>query len=137
MNVQKWLERGQKLSEEISELLEAKNNAVDLATSVTSSRGGERVVMSKANYNEQRFLKVAELSEMIDKKVNLLMDLKRDIITAIYKVEDIRLRTLLIARYINFKTWDEIAKNMHYSDKWVRTRLHRGALEAVEESVGF
>ena len=40
-------------------------------------------------------------------------------------------RTLLIARYINCKTWEQIADEMGYDLRWIY-RLHGKALKAIE-----
>lgn len=43
-------------------------------------------------------------------------------------------RTLLFERYINGKTWEQIAADMHYSYRGV-TKMHGKALQAVKECI--
>ena len=43
-------------------------------------------------------------------------------------------RTLLYERYINGKTWEQIAVDMHYSYRGV-TKMHGKALQAVKECI--
>lgn len=43
-------------------------------------------------------------------------------------------RTLLFERYINGKTWEQIAVDMHYSYRGV-TKMHGKALQAVKECI--
>ena len=128
MDLQKWLERGKYISAEIIELREAKRFAMAAATSKTQKWG-----TANAPCGAKAFTRVAELSMKIDEKIVKLTEIQLEIISAIYKVEDIGCRTLLLARYINLKSWGEIAKELSYSDKWVRNTLHPRALKALEE----
>ena len=43
-------------------------------------------------------------------------------------------RTLLFERYINGKTWEQVAVDMHYSYRGV-TKMHGRALQAVKECI--
>jgi len=40
--------------------------------------------------------------------------------------------TLLYERYINLKSWEQVAEAIDRSDKWCRTRLHSNALQIVK-----
>lgn len=50
--------------------------------------------------------------------------------SALAGVEDITLRQLLELRYMDGKTWDEVAELLKYDTRWVM-RLHRKALSAL------
>lgn len=63
-----------------------------------------------------------KIQELI-KKRNVLMQMIDDII-------EVRLRTLLIERYVNQRSWGEIAKFMKYSEAYTRKELHEIALES-------
>jgi len=39
---------------------------------------------------------------------------------------------LLYERYINLKSWEQVAEAIDRSDKWCRTRLHSNALQIVK-----
>ena len=134
MDVQKWLERGLYISREITELRQAKCIAMAAATDKTQKWGD-----GKNNKDMPRgakaFARVAELSMKIDEKIVQLTEIQLEIIDTIYKVSDIKYRTILLARYINLKSWGEIARELSYSEKWVRGHLHTCALEALKEKI--
>ena len=56
---------------------------------------------------------------------------KQEIETAIAKLEDETLQMILIYRYIDWLTWNEIATRVYYSDKTVR-RKHDLAIGLLE-----
>ena len=63
-----------------------------------------------------------------------LVDLKKQILDSINKVEDPELRTLLELRYISYMSWENIASEMFYGIDNV-FKLHRKALEQIEVPV--
>lgn len=42
---------------------------------------------------------------------------------------------LLYERYINLKSWEQVAEAIDRSDKWCRTRLHSNALQIVKKII--
>lgn len=42
---------------------------------------------------------------------------------------------LLYERYINLKSWEQVAEAIDRSDKWCRTRLHSNALQIVKNYI--
>jgi len=80
---------------------------------VTVPLDGERV-QSSADHNV-KLVQLASLEQEIDKRVDELCAMKLKILAAINEVSDSTLRTLLIERYISFKTWEQIAVDMGYS----------------------
>lgn len=134
MTVKEWLQRAKKLDEEIDELIKAQEQALTAATSVTCGTG-EKVQTSNVNTSEGKFINYASYSEMIDNRIDELYAIKQEILQAINRVDDTTLRVLLIARYINFKTWEQIAVDLHYSYEWVVKRIHPTALNSVKEFI--
>lgn len=135
MTVKKWLNRAWKLDVEINTLLKEQQKALELATGATVAPGGERVQTSKGNTVETKFLNYAAYAEMIDSRIDELYKIKQEILAAIHSVDDAVLRTLLIKRYIQNKTWECIADEMHYSYVHVVHNLHPQALTAVGKFV--
>ena len=68
----------------------------------------------------------------VDENIDRLVDLKIEIMNTIWKVEDVNCRHLLEERYINFKSWEEIASDMNVSVRWVH-KLHAKGLELIEK----
>lgn len=65
-------------------------------------------------------------------KIDELIRVKAEIERTVSAVSDERLRLILIARYINCKTFEYIACEMHYSYKQI-CRLHGKALLRMQD----
>lgn len=135
MTVKEWLNRGYKLDKEINALLNEQSAALTRATGSTCGTNAERVQTSRRNTTEDRFINYASYSELIDNRIDELYAIKQEILSAISKVNDAVLRTLLIEKYVNFHTWEQIACNMNYSYVHVVHNLHPKALNAISKIV--
>ena len=135
MTTKEWLNRGYKLDKEINALLKEQSAALTRATGSTCGTNAERVQTSRRNTTEDRFINYASYSEMIDNRIDELYAIKQEILSAINKVNDAVLRTLLIEKYVNFHTWEQIACNMNYSYVHVVHNLHPKALNAISKIV--
>lgn len=135
MTTKEWLNRGYKLDKEINALLKEQSAALTRATGSTCGTSAERVQTSRRNTTEDRFINYASYSELIDNRIDELYAIKQEILSAINKVDDAVLRTLLIEKYVNFHTWEQIACNMNYSYVHVVHNLHPKALNAISKIV--
>ena len=75
-------------------------------------------------------LKSVEMERAVDRDIDRLIDLKREIAEVIAAVPDMRYRTLLEYRYLCGWSWARIARAMHYGEDWVR-HAHGWALKQV------
>lgn len=73
-----------------------------------------------------------EINDMIDE----LIDLKHLVIGQIEKLEDANCMDVLLKRYVDFKTFDQIADEMHYSRRHI-TNIHGKALQMFNERFSF
>ena len=80
--------------------------------------------------------KIVDLQEEINNDVDNLLDLKLKITDQINSLDNDDYKLLLMLRYLNFKTWEEIAVEMGCSYQWVNV-LHRRALIYFQEKVQF
>ena len=135
MTTKEWLNRGYKLDKEINALLKEQSAALTRATGSTCGTSAERVQTSRRNTTEDRFINYASYSELIDNRIDELYAIKQEILSAINKVDDAVLRTLLIEKYVNFHTWEQIACDMNYSYVHVVHNLHPKALNAISKIV--
>ena len=135
MDIEKWLNRGYKLNLEINELLRAQQYALLSATDTVAAPSGEKVQTSRKNTSEQRFINYAEYSKLIDDRIDELYALRKEILETINRVDDSVSRTLLIGRYINFKTWERISEDMHYSREWITKKLYPKAIKEISKIV--
>ena len=134
MTAKEWLNRGRYLDREIDQLLEDQQNALNLACGTAVSYGGEKVQTSKKNVTERRFIAYADYSAKIDNRIDELYAIKTEIKAAINKLDDPLLRALLIAYYINMKTFDQVANELHYSIRHIN-RLHNYALKETKKNI--
>lgn len=133
MTAKEWLGRGYKIDKEINALLEEREEAFATACKVTAPPcDAEKVSATSGNGSERRFIKYSDYSRLIDCRIDELYRIKSEIMTVIALIDNNIYRTLLIMRYVQFKTWEEIAECMGYSDKWLRTYLHQKALKKCE-----
>ena len=128
MTAKEYLRRAYKLNEEIDQLEAAKHEMFSRITSITPDYNGDTVSGTKDPHKYDAY---AQFAAEIDNRVDELISIKSDILNTINKVEDAKLRTLLIARYINFMTFESIAVMMNYDWRWIM-RLHSRALMEIE-----
>ncbi len=121
MDIKTCFERARALNDEVEELRYAVLEAWD---TLECDRLEKRE-------NSEGFFVYTDYKRLLDKRISELTRYRMNVLEVINGVSDTVLRTVLIARYINCKTWEQIADEIGYSDKWVRTRLHERALEAA------
>lgn len=76
--------------------------------------------------------KLIDLEAEIDRAVDRYVDARNAVVGTVDKVTDARLHKVLSKRYVEFKTWEQIACEMGKSYQWV-CKLHGIALQAVEK----
>ena len=81
---------------------------------------------------EDTVVKIIDLERQIDDEIDRLVDVKRKIIEVISLVPNYEQQTLLELRYLNFKTWEQIAVAMNYGIDNIY-KLHRKALKAADD----
>lgn len=135
MTTKEWLSRGWKLDNEINALLSEQKRAFDIACGTTTRISDDKVQASRGNSAETKFINYLEYSKMIDDRIDELYAIKQEILKAINKLEDNTYRTLLIERYINFKTWENIAVDMNYCYKHIVHTLHPKSLKCIKEVI--
>ena len=134
MEVKEFLQRGRSLNFEIDGLIDARNNAFRLACGTDCAYDKEKVQTTKSNVSENKFIKYADYSAEIDRRIDELFNYRRRMMNLICCLDDTVYRSLLTARYINCQTWEQVAETIGYmSVKWVRENLHQKALMEAEK----
>ena len=77
-------------------------------------------------------VKIVDLNNEINADIDKCVDIKREVMEIIDKVDDPDYYDILHKRYIHFKTWEQIAEEMH-ADVRTITKKHGPALQAVAE----
>lgn len=129
MNAREWLLRAKRLDEEIEQLLETRDREKERVTKITQTLSGSVVQSTK---DPHKFDRLVELEMEIDNAVDELIAVKAEVLSGIMKLSDSRHRKILRLRYVDGKTFEEIAVEIKYS--WKQTmRLHGAALAKMEE----
>ncbi|GHU75419.1 hypothetical protein AGMMS49992_19370 [Clostridia bacterium] len=79
---------------------------------------------------ESTIVKITDLQAEINNDIDMLVELKRDLVSLIRQVQNTEEQTLLEQRYLCFKKWEKIAVDMNYSVQHV-FRLHDAAILSV------
>lgn len=99
----------------------------ELAEGLSSPTMGDRVSASKGNTSMQTVDKIVDLQAEIDKEIAELVDMIAEIHAKIEQLSDPAEKAVLTERYINGRSWEEIAGIIGYSDRNTRY-LHGRAL---------
>lgn len=108
----------------------------DLSLGLSAIPNEERV-QTTPNHDKTGtvYCKIEAMEESIDKLIDEYVDKKNLIISQIDSMEEETHYEVLFSRYIEKKTFEKIATDMHYSFRNT-TRLHGKALQAFEKKYG-
>ena len=134
MDVQEYLKQGYLLDQRINyhlRRLEETKNMIDGVNSplirpdkVKTSPDGEAPYV-------KAYLKMAELNERINQEIDLLFDLRNQIDEVLRTVRSEKHRMVLLYRYIEGRTWEDIGIMLN-ADKSTVKRWHQEALQMVK-----
>lgn len=133
MRTEEYLNQARHLDTQINSKLSQIESLSALSTKCTATLtdmpGNRNNGTSKM---EGTILKIITLQEEINSDIDVLVDLKKEIMTIIKKVENSEYRTLLENRYLSFLSWEKIAVEMKYSIQQIY-RKRTEALKKIEE----
>lgn len=132
MTARDYLGQAYRLDQRINNKLEQVASLNELATKATCILSG---MPKKPNMATTRMAdtigKIVDLQAEINRDLEQLMELKRDIVDTIKAVDNMEYRFLLERRYLCFKSWDQIAVEMGYNVRHAY-RLHDAALNSIK-----
>ena len=103
----------------------------DLATKCTSTISGmPRNPSPSQSPMADTVAKIIDIEEEINRDIDRLVDLKRELTAVIKAVEDPQYQTLLEMRYICLRSWEDIAADFNTSPNNI-FKMHRRALRLV------
>ena len=131
MTTKEYLAQAYRIDQRINSKLEQIVSLRELATKATSTLSdtppsGSRNVHSM----EGIIVNMMELENEINADIDVLVDLKKEIMSIIKKINNPEQQTLLELRYLCFKTWEQIAVDMGYSIQNAY-KVHDRALENI------
>ena len=134
MKAKEYLRQAWNIDQRIKDKMDQLKRLKELATNVTSTISDmPRSASPNPCKMEDAVLRIAAMESEIDADIERLVNLKIEIIQTIWRVEDANWRTLLEMRYIQFKSWEEIAVTMNVGIRWVHMR-HVKALDFLDKS---
>mgnify|MGYP004634826747 CR=1 FL=1 len=116
----------------IKELKEQALKIRELATSITPKQGDGSVHTGTSDKVGQAVAMLTTIEDELANKINLLHEIKTDVVKLIELVNDDALKLLLIKRYMSNKTFEQIAYEMNYSYMHI-CRLHGRALQEIQK----
>ena len=132
MTAKEYLSQAYRLDQRIDAKIEQVASLRNLAAKATSTLSD---VAPSGTRNVHRMediiIKIIDLENEINADIDILVDLKREIMAAIRSIHDPDYCTVLELRYLCFKPWEQIAVEMGYSIDNVY-KLHRMALKTLE-----
>ena len=81
---------------------------------------------------EELARKMENYQQMINQRIDMLVDLKRQATDLINRLPDARYRALLTHRYLENLKWSTVADLMGYTKSWVEVKLRNQAVAAFE-----
>lgn len=120
----------------INKLIELKQNEINKLNLYLGVKAvnyeAERVQSSNTTDRADLICKIVDFEIELKEYIKQLIDLKKEIMQTIDKLDDADLIKLLYLRYFDFKTWEEIAITMNYSYRWI-LKLHGISLQKIEK----
>ena len=130
MKAKEYLGQAYRLDQRINSKLEQIASLNELAMKCTSTLTGMPRNHDRSISKIEVVSKIVDLQEEINRDVEKLVDLKRELVWRIKAVDDTEYQTLLELRYLCFKTWEQIAVDMGYNVRHV-FRLHDEAVNSI------
>ena len=116
MTTKEFLNQAYRIDQRINSKLEQIISLHELATKATSTLSYVPVSGTKSQSRmEDVITKIVDLETEINKDIEKLVEIKKNIVSTIKKIQNPELQTLLELRYICFRTWEQIALEMGYS----------------------
>lgn len=133
MTAKEYLNQAYRLDQRINSKLEQVLSLRELTTKATATLSDMPSGGSRNVYRMQDIIgKIVDLENDINRDIDALVDLKREMVAIIKSVADPECQTLLELRFLCFKTWEQIAVEMNYGIDNIY-RLHRKALKMVDD----
>lgn len=133
MDAKKYLLRIRKLDK----LIQAKNETLsqlraEFESAGTASYSADKIQSSGNKDLSDVVARIIDFSNEVDRDVDRLISMKREIVQMIDEVDNADYIDLLYKRYIHFLTWEQISAAMFISERHIY-RMHDLALRAFDD----
>ena len=131
MTAKEYLSQARFLDNRINSKIQQVSSLNELATKCTATISDMPHSPNKGNSTmADAVCKIIDLQEEINKDIDRLVDLKREIMGVIKAVPNVEYQTILEKRYLCFISWEQIAVDMNYSIQHIH-RMHSSALKEI------
>jgi len=133
MTVKEYLSQAYRIDQRINSKLEQVASLRELSRKATATLSDMPHNPTKNVHSmEGIIVKIVDLENEINRDIDDLVDLKRDVVALIKEIKNPEYQTLLELRYLSFKTWEQVAVIMRYDLRWIY-RLHGKALKEADQ----
>lgn len=133
MTAQEYLSQAYHMNQRINSKLAHIAALNDLAVRCTSNLSGMPSQTGNTSVLENTVAKIVDLQAELNSDIDSLIELQKNIITAIKSVDGTDQQIVLERRYLCYESFEKIAAAMGYSTRNVFI-LHRKALKQIEIS---
>lgn len=137
MNAKEYLGQAYRIDQRINCKIEQVSSLHALATKATTTISD---MPGSATRNVHRMediiVKIMEMEEDINAEIDMLVDLKAEIMEVIKSIDNLEYQTILELRYLCFKPWEQIALDLSYSINNV-FKMHKKSIEELERSRAY
>ena len=131
MTAKEYLSQARFLDDRINSKIQQISSLNELATKCTATISDmPHSPNSGGSTMADAVCKIIDLQEEINKDIDRLVDLKREIMGVIKSVPNVEYQTILEKRYLCFISWEQIAVDMNYSIQHIH-RMHSSALKEI------
>ena len=131
MNAKEYLSQAYRIDQRINSKLEQVMSLRTLLGKATGTlTGAPKAATPNPHSMEDTICKMVDMENEINADIDMLVDLKTEIMTCIKQVGNPEYQTLLELRYLCFKNWEDISTEMDYSLRRLY-ELHNLALEQI------
>ena len=129
----RYLSRYRRLNQRIDRLLEEQSRWRERALKITPTLSQAPGGGGSGSPIERPMDKVLEIEKEVDREIDELQIVRKEIRAALNQLEDENLKLLMEYRYIDGMTWEQIAVKMDISWRW-SIKLHGKALGKIKIS---
>lgn len=130
MNAKEFLKQYEKAEERIRQLTQDIEDLVETIGSITGSDGQPRGT-DTSDKTGNLAAKLADLKTYKEALLAVAWSKREEVAEVIAKVDNADHSRLLYAKYIELKSWREVADDLGRDEVYTRGRLHGAALENV------
>ena len=132
MNTKEYLSQAYRIDQRINSKLAQVMSLRDLLGKATGTLSDTpKAATPNPHSMEDTIAKMVDLENEINEDIDVLVDLKAEIMRRIKRVENTEYQTILELRYLCFKRWEFIAVELGYDLRYLY-KLHDQALEACD-----